>query len=248
MLPMMRFRPMFAAPAACLALLLGMAAESSTRITAHNAEPYHLRAKAAIDSIPTRIGSWSASPEKVPAEAIKLLRPNDIRCLRYVDNNESDPRWFDRWASLLVDQCKDARDMDGHWPPNCYVNSGEDETYAEPRDWNVDGLPIQGEEYHFSRVSDTESSRQAVYNFLIVPGKGVVRDMDGVRRAAGDYQQRYYGAAQFQLVMNADLPQSQRDQIFCTLMTPCVPVIRTLISIDTPTVSQGTASVGSATK
>jgi len=71
--------------------------------------------------------------------------------------------------------------------------------------------------------------------------------MDGVRRAAGNYQQRYYGAAQFQLVMNADLPQSERDQIFCTLMTPCVPVIRTLISINTPTASHAGA-VESATK
>jgi hypothetical protein len=245
---MIRFRPILAAPVTCVALLLGMVAESSTRLTPRDAEPYHARAKAAIDSIPTRVGSWSASPEKVPAEAIQLLRPNDIRCLKYVDNNESDPRWFDRWASLLVDQCKDARDMDGHWPPNCYVNSGQDQTYDQMRDWNVAGLLIHGEEYHFSKVSATESSRQAVYNFLIVPGRGIVRDMAGVRQVAGDYQQRYYGAAQFQLVMNADLPQAERDQIFTTLMTPCVPVIRTLVSIEGPSRTAESAAPGSALK
>jgi len=32
------------------------------------------------------------------------------------------------------------------------------------------------------------------------------------------------------LVMNADLPQPQRDEIFTTLMEPCVPAIRTLMS------------------
>jgi len=225
-------RAMFAAPVACVALMLGMTAESQNRLTPNDPGPtsYHTLAKEAIDSIPTVIGSWSATAEIVPPEAIKLLRPNDIRCLRYVDNNLTAPQWYDRWATLLVDQCKDARDMDGHYPPNCYVNSGEEQTFAEDRDWKVGGLVITGEEYHFLKSSATESSRQAVYNFLIVPNRGMVRDIDGVRKAAGDYQQRYYGAAQFQLVMNADLPQPQRDEIFTTLMEPCVPAIRTLMS------------------
>jgi hypothetical protein len=224
-------RAMFAAPAACTALLIGMFGESQTRLSPTDAGPtrYHAEAKEAIDSFPTVIGSWSATPESVPPEAIKLLRPNDIRCLRYVDDNLSAPQWYDRWAILLVDQCKDARDMDGHYPPNCYVNSGEEQTFAQDRDWKVGDLVITGEEYHFLKSSATESSRQAVYNFLIVPKSGIVRDMDGVRKAAGDYEQRYYGAAQFQLVMNADLPQQQRDEIFTTLMEPCVPAIRTLL-------------------
>src|ERR1700716_2996219 len=102
-----------------------MAAESQTHLTPRDVEPYHALAKQAIDSIPTSVGSWSATPEKVPPEAIKLLRPNDIRSLSYVDNNAASPRWYDRWANLLVDQCKDAGDMLGHWPPNCYVYSGD---------------------------------------------------------------------------------------------------------------------------
>ncbi len=214
-----------------MTMLLGMVAENQSRLTPRDAEPYHAMAKRAIDSIPTSVGSWSSVPEKVPDEAIQLLRPNDIRCLRYVDNVLTSPRWYDRWASLLVDQCKDARDMEGHWPPNCYVNSGEDETYSEPRDWKVGDLLIPGMEYHFLKTTAAESSREAVYNFLIVPGRGIVRDMNGVRKAAQDYQQRYYGAAQFQLVMNADLPQQERDEIFTTLMQPCVRVIRTLESM-----------------
>jgi hypothetical protein len=223
-------RTMFAAPTACAALMIGMFTEAHYRLTPRDAEPYHALAKEAIDTIPTVIGTWTATPEAIPPEAIKLLRPNDIRCLRYVDNNLSAPQWYDRWAILLVDQCKDARDMGGHYPPNCYVNSGEEETFNQDRDWKVDGLVITGKEYHFLKSSATESSRQAVYNFLIVPNRGIVRDIDGVNKAAGDYQQRYYGAAQFQLVMNADLPQPERDEIFTTLMGPCVPVIRTLMS------------------
>ena len=235
---MTSLRHILAAPAACAVLLGGMAVESARRITPTNAAPYHAAAKRAIESIPTHIGSWTATRYAVPVEATKLLKPNEIRCLKYVDNDvnpSTNPRWYDRWATLLVDQCRDARDMNGHWPPNCYVNSGEELTYDQPRDWRVNGLVITGEEYHFSRLTATESSRQAVYDFLIVPGMGrpgIMRNMDGVRKAAEDYQQRYYGAAQFQVMMNADLPQAERDAIFTTLMTPCVPVIKTLMSGD----------------
>ncbi len=223
-------RIIFAAPATCVALLIGMIGESATRITPSDAEPYHMRAKAAVESIPTRIGTWSAVPEKVPPEAIKLLRPNVICSWRYSDNDTTSPRWYERTAGLLVDQCRDARDMNGHWPPNCYVNSGEDLIYTESRDWKVGGLIITGMEYHFLKTSATESTRTAVYNFLIVPGRGILRDMAGVRKAAEDYQRRFFGAAQFQLLMNADLSQQERDEIFTTLMEPCVPVIKTLMS------------------
>jgi hypothetical protein len=222
-------RTIFLAPIVALALLVGMAAETAgTRSVPPDAEPYHVAAKAAVDSIPTRIGSWSARPESIPREAIALLKPNVIRCLKYVDNDATQPRSELRWASLLIDQCRDARDMSGHWPPNCYVNSGQEMTLTQPFDLTVDGLTIRGTEYHFRQTTSTSSTRTAVYDFLIVPKRGIYPDMNGLRRASENYVQRFYGAAQVQLVMDADLPQSDRDAIFETLMKPCVPVIRTL--------------------
>lgn len=220
----------FTAPLTCGVLLLGMAIESSRRATPTDAEPYHARARVALERIPMQIGSWSGQIDKVEPQAIQLLHPNFIREWKFSDNDTSNPRWLDRWASLLVDQCKDAQDMAGHWPPNCYVNSGEEQTYCEQRDWMVGGLLITGTEYHFLKTSATESTRTAVYDFMIVPDRGILRDMDGVRSAAEDYRRRYYGAAQFQVLMNADLPQQERDEIFTTLMEPCVPVIQTLMS------------------
>jgi hypothetical protein len=232
-------RIIFAAPSACLALLLGMVAESNTRITPADAGPYHARAREALRSIPMQIGSWSGkeeTDETVPKQAIALLHPNFIGAWKYSDNAPN-PRWYDRWASVLVDQCSDAGDMNGHWPPNCYVNSGQEMTSKQDRDWTVGDLTITGREYHFVRTSATESTRTAVYDFLIVPGRGILRDMKDVRKAAEDYQRRYFGAAQFQVLiaqfqvlMNADLSQQERDEIFTTLMQPCVPVIRTLMS------------------
>ena len=81
------------------------------------------------------------------------------------------------------------------------------------------------------------SSRTTVYNFLIVPGKGIVRDMKGVEQADEDYQQRYYGAAQFQVVFqqqqgqgSAEGTRAERDAVFATLMAPNIQLIETLTS------------------
>ena len=220
---------MILGPAMCGALLIGIYAEAKMRPTAASAEPYHAAAKAAIESIPQTVGTWSSRTAKEPEEAIKLLRPNKILCLQYFDNDTTKQFWQSRTATLLVVQCKEANDMSGHWPPNCYVNSGEEKIYEKPCDWTVGGLTIPGVEYHFQKITATRSQRTAVYNFLIVPGTGILRDMDGVRAAAGDYQRHYFGAAQFQLVMDADLPENVRSEIFQTLMEPCVPVIETLM-------------------
>jgi hypothetical protein len=243
---MINYRTIFAAPALCLVLLLGMMGESWFRVTPTDAEPYHRRAKLAVESIPTQIGFWRGRPENIPREALTILKPNVIRCWKYVDSDTSNPRCYDRWASLLVDQCREARDMSGHYPPNCYRNSGQELIYQEPRDWVVGGLTIPGMEYHFRQTTATQSTTTAVYNFLIVPSlsrehesktgasddsnDGIYRDMKSVDRAADDYQRAFFGAAQFQLVMDADLPQAERDEIFATLIKPCVPVIRTLMS------------------
>jgi hypothetical protein len=229
---MANYRTIFIAPAICSVMLIGMVAESASRVSPRDADGYHHRAALAVESIPTRIGSWTARKEPVPREAMAILRPNVIRCLKYIDSDTSGPRGYDRWASLLVDQCREARDMSGHYPPNCYRNSGQELTYYKQRDWQVNGMTISGTEYHFQQTTATESTRTAVYDFLIVPGAGggICRDMKAVDRAAEDYQRRFFGAAQFQLVMDADLPESERDAIFGTIMGPCVPVINTLIS------------------
>ena len=230
---MNHYRTIFIAPAVAAALLVGMVAESASRVTPSDAEPYHQRAKAAVESIPMQIGTWSGRTEKIPREAIAILHPNVILCWKYTDNAASDingSRGYDRWASLLVDQCREARDMSGHFPPNCYRNSGEEMTFQQARDWPVGDLLITGTEYHFRQTTATASTSTAVYSFLIVPGRPICRDITEVDHAAEDYQRRFFGAAQFQLVMDADLSQSERDEIFTTLMQPCVPVIKTLMS------------------
>lgn len=226
------------APVISIGLLGGIVAENRTYLHAEDFEPFHARARAAIAGIPLMISGWNGvdTVDDVPKEAQTLLRPNIILSRRYSDASVlSITR--PRVVNLLIVQCKQPSDMLGHFPPNCYPSSGREfenprQRDGTPRNWRIGSFVIPGKEYRFINTRDGQSYRTTVYNFLIVPGQGIVRDMEGVKSAAGDYQQKYYGAAQFQVVFHgvasADLSQSERDQIFTTLMTPAVPVIQTL--------------------
>jgi hypothetical protein len=224
------------APLLSVGLLAGIFAEQQTHLKPQDVEPYHARAKAAVDQVPYFIGTWSGQDDEIPVAAQKLLRPNAILNRRFVDSSPRDPRSSYRYASLLIVQCRDSRDMVGHYPPICYRAHGLsiDEKSCGPRDWTVNGKTIPGYEYQFTEVLAGKSTRTTVYNFLIVPGRGIVRDMKGVEQAAEDYQQRYYGAAQFQVVfqsdVSADRPREERDEIFATLMGPNIQLIETLTS------------------
>jgi hypothetical protein len=91
-------------------------------------------------------------------------------------------------------------------------------------------LTIHGKEYEFSdRVGD-QTYQRVVYNFLIIPGRGIVRDMDAVSSAAEDYQERYYGAAQFQMVISAAVPRAERDRVFAQMVGARPDIIKTLMS------------------
>jgi hypothetical protein len=227
-------------PLLSVGLLAGIVSEQRTHLKPRDVEPYHAAARTAVDGVPYVIGYWTGTDDEIPVAAQKLLRPNAILSRRYSDNSpvtESDDSHPEhRLASLLIVQCRDSRDMVGHYPPICYRAHGDtiDEKYCGPRDWAVNGTVIPGYEYQFTKVFAGQTLRTVVYNFLIVPGRGIVRDMKGVEQAAEDYQQRYYGAAQFQVVFHAQASaepsREQRDEIFATLMGPNIKLIETLTS------------------
>lgn len=222
---MRRLIVVISSPLLCLAVLAGMWAEARTRVQPADAEPYHRRAKEAIAALPYQIGGWVGRDEEIPPAAVKLLRPNYMVSRTYVD-----PLHVARSASLLIVQCKDSRDMLGHYPPICYPAHGMTMESEQRRDWRVGGLTIPGTEYVFTRDDGVGKYHMAVYNFMIIPGGGFARDMKGVERAAKDYQQRYFGAAQFQVTMNAEIPQYDRDQIFARLVGGNTEMIETLKS------------------
>ena len=227
-------------------LLAGLTLEQQSYVKPQDVEPYHANAKAAIDQIPFVLaqGRWTGRDIPLPTAAQKLLRPNAFISRTYEDNQKGDltggtgAAGRERAATLLIVQCRDSRDMLGHYPPRCYRSHGMEQKSSEPRDWQVGGMLIPGVEYEFEQKLVGQTYRTTVYNFFVVPGgrtnEPLRRDMDAVRDAAEDYQQRYYGAAQFQVVFQglsaADLSRAERDDIFRTLIEPTIPVIKTLSS------------------
>ena len=200
-------------PVACLTVLAGLAVENATHVKPDDATAYHAIVKSRLEAWPQTIRrgdeEWTSRDCKVPEAAVRLLRPNALISRRYVNDRKV--------ADLLIVQCGEATDMSGHYPRNCYPRNGEELVHEEARVWQVGATSIRGMEYHFQPRSLGES-RKCVYNFFVLPGKGIVPDMDDVQRATANYRRRYFGAAQFQLVFYSDLSQSSRDTVFETII------------------------------
>lgn len=223
---MMSKPAIFASPALCLGILSVLAVDNARHVRPRDAAPYHARARKSIDAFPYVIGYWTGSDVVVPRAAVKLLRPNAL-VSRHYTNHSPDPH-APAWADLLISQCADSRDMTGHYPPICYPSSGEPQLSARPFRLSVGDERIDGIEYQFAATPDRGIERESVYNFFVVPGRGIVPDIAGVRDAAGNYQRRCFGAAQFQVVMDADQPPEARDEVFTTLIGADPEVIKTL--------------------
>lgn len=225
-----------AAPLACLGILVGIMAEESTHLEPQDADAYHARAKEAVESIPDSIGLWTGRKTEVPAAAVKLLRPNAYLSRQYKIHRagEPDPWGWDRYpVDVLIVQCRDSRDMVGHYPEACYPQSGRTLVSKEPVEWDVGGLKIPAMEYHFERFAGGRSEVTVVYNFLVVPGQdSIVRTIEGVNKAAEDYQRRYFGAAQVQFVMSGDLASRRREEAVQTLLKEMVGPVKVLMSAE----------------
>jgi hypothetical protein len=226
------FRSVIAAPVLCLALLGGMAAEQRLHVPPPDVAAYHADIKKTIETgVPYFLGpdkEWAGSDVPIPEAAQKLLRLNASVSRHYVDNDAGDTSKRVRWADLLIVQCSDSSDMDGHWPPNCYPARGEKMDLQRPETVTLGGLTIPLNEFEFIYQEDGRTKRTCVYNFLVVPNRGIKRDMADVRSAAADYRQRFFGAAQVQVIMDGTLPQAERESMFADLITPIVPVIRAI--------------------
>lgn len=213
-----------ASPALCLAVLGGIVVEKRTHTHPEDAAPFHARARAALQSWPVTIGDeWTSREKEVPAAAVRLLHPNAIVSRVYYSLKDDRKQ-----ASLLIVQCSRPNDMSGHYPPNCYKNAGDDLVASIPRIWQIGDVRITGMEYHFEEVSLGQPHRKCVYNFFVLPGHGIVPDMKDVDEATGDYQRRYYGAAEFQVLFPGDMLEETREEIFTTIIGSDLDVLRIL--------------------
>lgn len=224
----MRWSLSMAAPVlATLALLGGMAADVMSRPRPADAAPYHQRVREAAAQMPDVIGDYEAfAEEKINPSAVALLRPNVIRQRRYVNRRTG------RWADLLLVQCKEARDMIGHYPPNCYPGQGWVLTSEERADWRVGDRLITGKEYHFTRTDPGRHAVLFVCNFMIIAGGSFARDMAEVNRAAADFTRRFYGAAQIQVIFDGSYSTEERREAFVELIGANMQVIEAILGGD----------------
>ena len=208
-----------ASPVACLVVMSAIAVDNRAHPCAEDAAKYHATVKAALEAWPKTIRDdaveWTSVGVEMPQAVFELLHPNVLSCRHYDCVN--DPR---KNADLLIVQCMDPNDMSGHYPRNCYPGRGQSLACPEtPRTWDLgNNLIIRGMEYHFNPRSFGEPAI-CVYNFFVLPGKGIVPDMEDVQRASANYRLRDFGAAQFQLVFSSDaLSQETRDEVFFSIV------------------------------
>ncbi len=186
------------------------------------ATDYHQMVKRAASAIPVRHGEWEGTDIAVPQPAARLLRPNVLFARHY----ESNRRGLE--ANLVFVQCTDARDMNGHYPPNCYPSSG----WVLDKPGRAVQIPvgrttIPAMSYEFTRSEFGAARRSLVYNFFILPS-GFATTMAEVTRVSGDQRWRSLGAAQVQVILDSSLPETTRLDIASELLEPLVPIIDTL--------------------
>lgn len=208
---------------ASLVLLLGMGAEVFQRPVSAEAEPYHTRVVEASKEMPLRFDDWVGEDQVASRDAINLLKPN-VLYNRKFKNHRSGYE-----VGVLIVHCKDARNLNGHYPPVCYPNMGQAEDFSKRRlkTWVVgdDAMEITGMEYVFGGGS------RVVDNFLMIPGR-VVPDMSVVTKAAYNVLKRHFGAAQVQVVFSASskIPAAeQREEIFEMMIDKHMPIIKAII-------------------
>lgn len=199
------------------------AAAFSERVAIDTAavEAYHLRVKQAVEALPVEQGGWTGSEVPIPPSATRLLRPNAIVAREY-----RTPERGGIAATLLVVQCADIRDMQGHYPPNCYPAHGwtSGERSLDARLGDLASL-----RYEFTQITGNKQRGITVYNLFVLPTGEVTHSMDRVRKAGANYAVRPYGAAQIQIVINDAVSRDQHAWILDEMSKIVGPVLGVLL-------------------
>lgn len=215
----------WAAPFVAAGILVAlMLSGGSAAISDEQTEQYHETVGALIDGIPVKIGPWIGKDVEAPPAAVKILRPNRLLQRRYV--NPATGRSF----SLLVVHCGDVRDMQGHYPPQCYPAHGWEQLGSRDVAVALSGSAFPAKEYDFRRTTDGFEQRMNVIGFFVVPDGNVeiVSTYEGLMSAARRRTRAGLGAAQIQLVSGGDMDAAERRQIAEEFVEAIAPVIRVI--------------------
>jgi hypothetical protein len=185
-------------------------------------EAYHAEIADAVSGFPVDFGVWTGYEVDLPPSATKLLRPNAIVARDYRTDTRGGIV-----ATLMVVQCADIRDMQGHYPPNCYPAHGWARAGFDP-DARLGELPAA--RYGFVQTQGGQERGITVYNLFVMPTGAVTTSMDAVRKAGSDYLLRPYGAAQIQVVIGSEVADEHHGWILEQMRAIAAPVLEKLLS------------------
>jgi hypothetical protein len=207
---------------ACL-IVAGVKADRALfQVPAASSVEYHANIRKFLepDKLPTQIGEWTSRTVDVPTGAQKLLRSNALVSLEY-----SNPKMGQ--VSFLLVQCGDARDLSGHWPPNCYPSAG----YTQASSYETSGeISEPGTMYNFKQSTLNGTKSIWVYNLMVLPDNRTARGMDGVYRIARNRTMRYFGAAEIQVLTDDKFTPEERSKIVNMLLAAYKPMIQAIRS------------------
>lgn len=184
---------------------------------------YHEQVAKVIQEIPLDFGDWKGQQVPLPQSAISLLRPNALIARDYI-NQDKGVR-----ATLMVVQCKDTRDMAGHYPPRCYPANGWMESPKNPAHM-YSLLSDELRVYEFERVAGQARRDIFVYSIFALPTGTLTTSMSEVRKVGSDYSYRRFGAAQIQIVIDGDINQEDHQWILDELYGIAKPAIEAVLN------------------
>ncbi|MBK7405904.1 MAG: exosortase-associated EpsI family protein [Phycisphaerales bacterium] len=214
------------APAVAAAMLVSLFTWNFVeRSTAGNVEQYLAQARKAIDRVPWNIGSFIGTKLEVQRVVVELLKPNNLLQRHYVVPETGE--WFD----LLVVQCSYAKDLDGHYPPNCYPRAGWVKE-QDPSDFELHagGIPVPVRRYRFRYEGGILPQRIDILSFFIVPAgqPRFGRDMELVNMLSRSPKTDKLGAAQVQILTPAEMSEEARRKIWQQTLDELEPVLTTI--------------------
>jgi hypothetical protein len=209
--------------AVAFALLGGVVLDRQLlHVPSGNADAYHLRVRTAAAAMPVHVGNWFGQDVPVLPGAVALLRPNVVMERRYRNVATGQE------ASFLLVQCRDARDLIGHYPPICYKANGYQMLSCEPDARKIQTLPLNGTTYEFSSAKLAMKGAMKVFDLMILPNGQTAPDMNGVYSIARDRRQRHFGAAQIQILTDSAMSEEDRTKVIQTLLAVAQPVIEAI--------------------
>lgn len=185
---------------------------------------YFAAVSRSLDALPYKVGPWIGADTEVQEAAVRLLNPNKLIQRVYTDPATG------RTVQVLVVHCGETRDMVGHFPPVCYPAHGWVQEEALPAEVRIDDVVSPATQYRFRRTLQGLQSEMVITNFFVLPGEGLqtAADIGSLDQASQSPLQAALGAAQVQIVTEAQLRSDERAAIvdlFAAALEPSLRVV-----------------------